>query len=432
MRVNFLALSILAHLALYNASTLTMKEECGGYQSYIIKDDGNSLELGRNIGVNTKRDAKYELQTDKIGTRSRCNDITIGTQTFTFTRELVLEYYDPEGYTIRVVAPLTEPLTIVSETEVISQVLELLNKPGYIGNVWLGYDDVKEIVLNNSISVIADAYNTDKFDCPTATPLEHEQIRINCVFDGFAVDDFFLNDISYNWALWLMIFYMLAFFFIALCFDDNVPLDYVAESNWTLHPCVSIYTRGSEIYTKQSRFAQYFFFMNSLSFFTAVMHLRWWDKHLAIRLLVFPVFGTMFALITTFITGILLNITYKIHWEFINGYKIAENHEQKKQNLDNYERRSFKATYVFYSVLLFGSAHFTIWPIYFMQDLPLTTQGFWILGIIIGVCMDLLGWRIIMVYMARFEVLKKLFKIWGYYYDQRIHEEYSAIVGYKM
>lgn len=412
---------------------LVFGEECGGYQTYLVSADYLNLELAKSIGLNTKKDAKYTLQTDQIGTRTRCNNVTVGTTEFVYTKELVLPYKDPKGHILNFVAPLSANPISGTVDETLNEVFRLVRYPGYIGNVWTGYSKTeKEILINNPLGVIFSSYDNNSQTCPTGAILEKEEHRMNCVIDGLAIDDFFLNDISYNWALWLMVFYLLSFFFVALCFNETVPIDYAAESNWTLHPCVSINTRGSEIYTKQSRYAQYFLFMASLSFFTAVMHLRWWEEHLAIRLLVFPVFGTFFGLIITSVTGILLNITYKVHWEFINGYKLAENHEMKKHNLDNYERRLFKSTYIFYILLMFAIANFAIWPIWFMEDLPLVVQGYWIVGIIIGVAFDLLLWRMIMVFLARAESLKKMFKVYGFYYDAKMHDEYAAIVGYKM
>ena len=172
--------------------------------------------------------------------------------------------------------------------------------------------------------------------------------------------------------------------------------------------------------------------MASLSFFTSLMHLRWYDEPLAVRLIVLPFFGTIFALITTAVTGWLLTKSYAVHWEFINGFKAAESHEQKKVNLDNYERRQYKVTYIFYVLTLFGMAHFTIWPIYIFYQAPLDLQGYWIAGLVIGIAFDLLVWRMLMVLLARVLFLRRWFKVYGFWYDQKMHEEYSNIVGYKM
>lgn len=433
MNTIFITLGLLLSSTLTQAGELDFEFDCKGYQTYVFDNNGKNLQLARNIGLKTKTDAFYTLQENEIGKRPRCNNIKIGEHKIEFTEEIVFPYVDPRGYKLNIVVPVTGSGSSTTEDLTLTELMNLMNNPGYLGSLWLGRDiKDKEIVLNRPLESIPDAYNQLKYTCPTGEVLDTETHRFNCIFDGDAIDDYFLNDISYNWALWLLIFYLLSFFFLNTCLDDGIPIEYAKDSDWTIHPAVSIWTRGSEIFTKQSRFANYFFFLGSLSFFTSLMHIKWAYKHLAIRLLVFPVFGTIFALLTTIVSGAILNALYKVQWEFIDGYKKAESHDDKKHNLDKYDKRSFELTYIFYIYLIFAMAHFTIWPIYIMHDLPLEIQGYWIIGIIIGMAFDLLMWRILMVLLAHVALFKRVFKVYGYYYDNKLHEEYSAIVGYKL
>lgn len=433
MRSGFLALSLLACAVVSQEASYVFDEHCHGYQTYVMNGDGNNFEFNTNMGVKVKRGAQYSLKASEIGRRARCSSITIGEEEWEYTEEMVFPYYDQDGNKYEIVVPLADTITSVTEAATLTQVMTMLNSPGYLGNVWLDRGkNHKEVIFNQKLSTVADSYYNAVASCSPETVEEKKRYRFNCIYDGYAVDDYFLNDISYNWALWVLVFYMLAFFFTGICFEDVTPLDYTQESDWTFHPLVSLYTRGSDIFTKQSRLAQYYFFMTSLSFFTALMHIRWHEKHLAIRLLVFPVFGTIFGLITTIVSGILLNMTYKVGQDYVNEYKVAENHEQKKNALDNFEKREFQKSYIYWIFLLIATSHFTIWPIVILQDYHVDTQGYWVVGIIIGVAMDLLGWRIMMVYLARIAFFKKVFKVYGFYYDAKLQEDYANIVANKM
>ena len=432
MRSGFFALSLLLSTISAQGTTYTFDEHCKGYQTYVFSNDGLNFGFNTVIGLVVKRDAYYTLNQSEIGRRARCDVIEIGEKEIEYTEEAVFPYYDQDGNKYEVVIPLAATVAPASESDTIKQVMTMLNYSGYIGNIWLDRGkDYKEVIMSQPLFIFADSFNKPAPSCNSGTVEEKKRHRFNCIYTGYAVDDYFLNDVSYNWALWVLVFYMLGFFFTALCFEDNIPIDYAAESNWSFHPMSSIYARGSNIYTKQSRLANYYFFITSLSFFIALMLIRWEEKHLAIRLLVFPVFGVIFGLITTIPSGYLLNRIYKVGENYVREYKAAENHEQRVKALDNFEKREFQTSYIYYIFLMIGSAHFTIWPIVILQDYHLNQQGFWVVGIIIGIAMDLLGFRMIMVYLVRFEFFKKMFRVYGYDYDAKLQEEYANILAGK-
>ena len=433
MKLGLALIGLVCTLVVSQTPEFAFEFDCHGFQNYILQDDGRSFEIDSSIGLSVAKRGLYMLDTFEVGKRPRCANIAIGEEKITFADELVFPYHGDDGNRIDIVVPLSETPTSANEPETISAMIERLRSPGYIGSVWIDRENSKEILLNEPLTIVADSFNSRTLSCPNETISEDDRRRFNCVFDDTFIDDYFLNNFSYNWGLWVLIFYLLGFFFISTCADDVIPIEYVDESDWTLHPAVSIYTRGSDIYSKQSRLAQYFFFMGSLSFFTALMHINWDDEHLAIRLIVFPIFGGFFGLITTLISGMFLNLKYKAIWDYINGYKATESIEQRKENLDRYEKRDFQISYIYYVGLLLIMANFTIWPIYILQGKHVSTQGYWVVGIVIGVVFDLLLWRVVMVFLARASpFLKKLYKGYGFYYDSKMHDEYSAIVGYKV
>ena len=433
MNVKLLTLSALLSLAAAQQD-LNFGYECKGFQTYNFYDNGNEVDIGFNIGVKTKTSNLYVLQTGNVGVRPRCFTSNIGTRTFAYDSEVVFPYVDKDGTIVNIVAPLPTTVTVATPEQSLLDLISLVENPGFLGYTWISRPDgQKDVILNQFLNAIPAAYNVIRYECPTgAISADEDAKRMNCIHDGTNIDDYFLNDISYTWALWVLIILMLFYFFSTMCIDDVIPLDYVPASNWTYHPAVSFWTRGSEIFTKQSRFANYIFFVASCAFFLALMHLRWYDQKLAIRIVVLPFFSTIFALITTLITGYVLTKTYAIHWEFVNGYKAAQTHDERRTNLDNYERRQFKATYIFYVLLIFGLAHFFIWPIYIFYDAPLDIQGFWVVGIAIAVAFDMLVWRMLFVALGNIAFFARWFKMYGDWYDQKLHEEYTNIVGYKM
>ena len=410
---------------------LSFNGGCDIFESYNIYNNGTAFTYNTNIGVKVNVYANYTLNQSSVYVRSRCNDIIIGNATISYVQELVFPYTDPgSGNKMDIVVPISANATSDTLSNSLSQAMNLLQAPGFIGSVFVTNGNHGEIILNTPIDLVPVILGPSQA-CIFGSNANFSYYRLNCIFNGYTINDFFLNNLSYNWALWLLICLVYGFFFMNLSLEDDISSEYAVESDWTFHPLYSIYTRGSEIYFKQVRNTQYLLFIGSVSFFTALMYIQWVYTTLAMRLIVFPLFGTIFGLIVTAISGYINLIRNRITLRFIEEYKKGENHDQRKDAINKYEKGQFQIKYIYYVVVLLIMANFLIWPIIIIESEHVDTQGFWLVGIIIAVAFDLLVWRVLMVYLARISVLKEFFKLWGYYYDAKMHDEYFAIMGNK-
>jgi hypothetical protein len=252
----------------------------------------------------------------------------------------------------------------------------------------------------------------------------------NCLVDQEA-SVYFINTFSYNWALWVFVFITLGYFLVSVFFNNTIASNNIEESNWTLHPFVSVATRGSEIFTKKSRFAQLALEFSPIVFLSALLTSEYEDSSVIIRVLVFPLCGIVFGSIISYITGILINLNYTTHKTYISDIKDAESAQDRKRALDKYEKSRFQTFYLYYIFFFIFTTPFLVVSMYFMHNKRLNVQAYWTLGLVIAAVLEYCVFYIIVVFLAKSEGLKKLFKMKGYYYEKQVHVDYFEILGLK-
>lgn len=242
---------------------------------------------------------------------------------------------------------------------------------------------------------------------------------------------YFINTFSYNWALWVFVFVTLSYFLISVFFENSIPSKYIEESNWTLHPFVSVATRGSEIYTKKSRFAQLALEFSSIIFLSALLTNEYPDSNVGIRVVLFPLFGIIFGSVVSYIGGVFLMLNYRTHKRYIVDMKRAESAEDRKRALNNYEKSRFQTFYIYYIFFFILTTSFLVVSMYFMHNRRLSVQSYWVLGLVVAAVLEYCVFYILVVFLASSSGLKKLFKVKGYYYEKEVHADYFEILGIK-
>ena len=253
----------------------------------------------------------------------------------------------------------------------------------------------------------------------------------NCLVESEKPGEYFINTFSYNWALWVFVFITLSYFLISVFFNNTIPSQYIEESNWTFHPFVSVATRGSEIFTKKSRFAQLALEFSSIVFLSSLLTLEYEDSNLGIRMVLFPFFGIIFGSIVSYIGGVFLLLNYRTHKRYVDNIKRAESAQERKRALDNYEKSRFQTFYIYYIFWFIVTTTFLVMSMYFMHNMKISIQGYWVLGLVIAAVLEYCVFYIIVVFLASASGLKKIFKIKGYYYEKQVHADYFEILGIK-
>lgn len=248
-------------------------------------------------------------------------------------------------------------------------------------------------------------------------------------------EDYKLNRMAYNWPFWFMVATVVLYMFIANYLDEYIEYDETLKDNWrTFHPFYSLnYCASEVIFTRRIRLGIVALTLASMSWFNALMvHLyiqRWWidDVHMAIRLALFPFCAAVFSLPFTLLIGVFANLYYRTHRRYVNNLKSLEEHGARELELERYEEDSFVWLHIFYFVLIIFGLFFLVFPIWFLYWHRVENQGYWLLQVVIS-----FGWRylvfdVIMMFLGRIGAFYNCMKIWGFWFDYNLHEEFRVV-----
>lgn len=276
-------------------------------------------------------------------------------------------------------------------------------------------DQVTRQFSSKNVSISADF-------APDAQPL-----RTNCAFFNVTVTDTFINEITYNWAFWvLLITVVIATIFIAYTESEMLFESGFSNNFRTHHPFYSIHNCATENFTKGSRIMQIIVAWSAIVWFNALLVKTHSDAHLAIKLVLIPVCSVIFAIPFQLLTGFLLTRVYKQNYILVESLKRTESHDARMVAIEIWEREQFRAYFLFYSVAGAIFIILGIMSIYFMFFFYMDVQGYFLLGSAIGMFEFIFIWDVLVMLLARSsEAFNRFAKVRGFWFDYETELEFE-------
>lgn len=303
---------------------------------------------------------------------------------------------------------------------------------------------LKNYTLNYDASLLAPANASHPLQTPVSSYimqwrynnlLPPRPIGNNPDIPSVVYEDYKLNRMAYSWPFWFMVAMVVMYMLISNYLEEHLEYDETMKDNWlTFHPFYSLHRCASEvIFTRRIRLGIVGLTLSAMAWFNALMvHLyiqRWWteDVSMAIRLALFPFCAAVFSVPFTLMMGAFANLYYRTHRRYVNNLKSLENHAERELELERYEEDSFVWLHIFYFVLIIFGLFFLVFPIWFLYWHTLENQGYWLLQVVIS-----FGWRylifdVILMFFGRIGAFYNCMKIWGFWFDYGLHEEFKVV-----
>ena len=179
-------------------------------------------------------------------------------------------------------------------------------------------------------------------------------IRRNCLFGNTDLNEYFVNQASYNVGTWMLIGTIFFFFLFLIASDNEMDMGNpdLRNNPWTLHPVYSIFMVGSEQFTKGSRFCQMTVGLVMMYLSGGVIYSQTKDRSefsfigiLTISVLV----GLILAYIMTYITGCLLRRAREVDRNFLQSTRGEFSGAEMRDLRDQYDRDTFVRYYEYYT-----------------------------------------------------------------------------------
>lgn len=262
--------------------------------------------------------------------------------------------------------------------------------------------------------------------------------RFNCLIaqgNSNLYVDYKRNLISYNWAFWFAVCVVLISLVISNYVNDELPYDEKLKDNYlTHHPFYSLhYCASRVIFTPRMRLGIMTLAISAMGWFNGLMVYLYIqidgeaDVNFGIRLAVFGVFGAIFSQFFAFLGGLFAYWYYSVQKRFVNNYKRLESHQEREAEIERYEIDTFEKEHIFYFFHLLFGMFFLIMPIWFLFFKTLENQGFWLLQIVISFGFKYLVFDVVLVFIAKLGCFNSFMKLWGYWFDYSLHEEFKMI-----
>ncbi len=212
-----------------------------------------------------------------------------------------------------------------------------LNRPGNDGQVAYKSGSEIRVILTQPVNINLDLFPLK--NCPSAsTP---EAYWYNCIVENDDLDDYFKNTSTANWAIWLMIFFLMGYFLITVFQDEEMDMYYHENNHWSLHPVYSIRHHRSEFFTKRQRMASLFMEIILMSMYLAFLNYYEGDKDLAIRLTLYPLTAPLIVIPVVYIAAFFLNRYYLTYSNFCDDLSQTSIHEEQIRFQERWEKDSY-------------------------------------------------------------------------------------------
>jgi hypothetical protein len=437
-------LMTMAALAALTASQVpvTIDDACRKYQPYGFNGTsvGSKMTVYFDMAKEERIEDVYTLKSVKL--RKSCYKVQriaknsadkTGSPVFETANQLDILYAKDDGTTFRFLVPAVVNSTLVNQNDnLLKSVQDFIEKSSDI-NGKFGFN-----TPTGFTSIVLREFQVPTFstieDCPAsdAPAPTGDKFNYDCLLGEEPYSKYFLNQMTYDWPLWWMIFVVLTFVFVTNFQSNHMVFEERFRDNyWTFHPLYSVNHCASEvIFTRRSRMTQMYLIFCAIGFFNALMTKRYIeqssepDQPLALRLTVFPIFSIIFSIFSAYIAGIILNFSYRSHQNYIDQIQHADTHQSKKEVVEIYEASKYRRLYFFFIFTAMLSLFYLAMSIWFLYSFKLENQGWWLLQVVIAIAFDWIVLDILIVFLARISFLKSLFKLRGFWFDYELHERY--------
>jgi hypothetical protein len=431
------------------STTVTIKKEdlttvaCKNVLPYFVeKDETKSywfITQRSSLDFDKENEQEYQIDNSSFFIRKAENNggealikiemTGIPIKSFMHTFEVIFFRKSDKTKKIRFISEATLDNTAAKDTS-ISDLMKAITYSGRNGN--FSYDDngVETVIIRRDpIKVDENTFTVDTSPFAAKAATENSVYFYNCLLDN---DDptsyYYYNPLSLNWGFWLWNFFYFGYLLITVFLSDTMDALDIKETIWSFHPVYSVRYFVSIIYPKKMRMGVLFIEMTSMAFFLSLLTQKAHDVHLAIRLIVFPIVSMVFAIVPTWIGGFLVVNYQNAFRDYVKEIKSHDdNLKERIQSFNRLESNSFRREYLFYCYGVFVGMGLNVGTIFFMHQQLQVDHGWFILSVVIAVAMHLCFLDIIVVFLCKVTIFKKLFKYKGYYFDSHLQTEYDEV-----
>lgn len=254
-----------------------------------------------------------------------------------------------------------------------------------------------------------------------------QPLRTNCGLFNVTRPETFINEITYNWAFWVLITSVVFTTIFVAYTDSEMLFESGFNNNFkTHHPFYSLHNCATENFTKGSRIMQIAIAWAAIVWFNALIVKTHSEAVLPIKLILIPICSVIFAIPFQLLTGFLLTRVYKQNYILVESLKRTESHDARMVAIEIWEREQFRAYFLFYSVSGILCLIMGIMSIYFMMFFYMDVQGWFLLGSVIGIFEFVFVWDLVITLMAKSsEAISRFAKIRGFWFDYETELEFE-------
>ena len=181
------------------------------------------------------------------------------------------------------------------------------------------------------------------------------------------------------------------------------------------------------MFWKRQRLALLYIEICAMTLFLALFTVWFTNTNKAVRIIIFPLPAYFFALIFSFLGGLLLTAYQNTYRTYIEETKSAQvqSEAQKNQKLDKFNKNNYRTLLAFYVYCAACCITSNVISILVMKQQSWSDMGWWILSIALAVMYNLCLFNVLYVIMAKSsEKMHTLLKKRGFYYDKDLQEDY--------
>lgn len=229
---------------------------------------------------------------------------------------------------------------------------------------------------------------------------------------------YFRNHMNENYGLWFGVVIITGWFIINLILGDKPIKDTEYQENtWTHHPFVSIYTVGSELFSRKQRMSLLLVTITVHALFSSVWYRIADNKTRGSNLIVFAIYSMLINWAVTTIIGLILR-----------GYTIAKNQFYKTRE-EAWDQRAQNRIFAFYFsifIIIVVGWPFTVWNMGELHaEIDSKPSDYWVASFFIGLGLEfLIVDPIICLLAKKVGFIRDLLRFKGYFYDNLTHETY--------
>ena len=436
-KLNFYLLAFLGLVAITNQITINMDDKyCEDYVLFNIEKEDTVYKARwiKDIRDADKENEEYFQLDPKTYVFRTTAFYTIkqSQETRVFTNSLEVTFNNEDDNSkITFVTQVKLDNTVKDKATTVQSLIDSISAPGTSGTV--AYEENGNLVIilrSKEISLNSSFFVENTTPAVGKTIVKKDYYWFNCLItDKDDLQDYFINRISYNYAFWLFVFFYFGYFLVAVFLHEKMdPLDY-KENVWTYHPIYSIRYFVTPIFTKRLRLTNLYIEITSIAFLLAWFTQLYNDESLAIRLTVIPLSACIFGIFPTYIGGFLITNYYNGYRTYVAAVKRSESMDQKMGALEVFEKSCFRREYMYYcyaALVGFGS---NVGSIFFMNNQLEVQYGWWILSITISLVMNYCIFDILVVMLAKGNILTGLFKKRAFWIDVKLQDDYTEVAG---